>query len=447
MGLDPIFSIENIIISLILIIGLFSLVFFYSKIITHNPLHKYLMYGLGFKILMSIAFIMIYYFFYGGGDAYWYCYNAKCLVNSFFYHPSEITKIIISGNIDPENYYRLFSINTGYPATDLLYDPKTLAVSRFAFPILFVTQNYISTTIIVSMFAFIGQWKMFTLLNKLFPKFTKYAAIAVLFFPSPTFWSSGVLKDTFIYGAALWSVYNFYQIFVYKKNILGNIFLFIMNFYIMILIKPYVAVALLPSIVLLFSLSYIRQIRNRFIRYFVAPFGLLLAFILSIVIYTSIGSSLGPYGSIQSAIDKAYVTQQDFLKNETYSAHKYDIGEFEPTIPGIISKFPKAVFFGFFGPFIWQADNLTMLLAALESLALLIIIIYLLYKIRWYFFKFIFQNDFLIFALVFSLIFIFFVGLSSANYGSLSRYRIPALPFFLSSLLAIYNYSKQQKFL
>ena len=86
MGLDPIFSIENIIISLILIIALFSLVFFYSKIITDNPLHKYLMYGLGFKILMSIAFIMIYYFFYGGGDAYWYCYNAKCLVNSFFYH-------------------------------------------------------------------------------------------------------------------------------------------------------------------------------------------------------------------------------------------------------------------------------------------------------------------------------------------------------------------------
>ncbi|HQJ59105.1 MAG TPA: hypothetical protein PLT90_04540, partial [Bacteroidales bacterium] len=73
MGLDPIFSIENIFISLIIIIGLFSLVFFYSKIITHNPLHKYLMYGLGFKILMSIAFIMIYYFFYGGGDAYWYC--------------------------------------------------------------------------------------------------------------------------------------------------------------------------------------------------------------------------------------------------------------------------------------------------------------------------------------------------------------------------------------
>jgi LytS/YehU family sensor histidine kinase len=88
-----------------------------------------------------------------------------------------------------------------------------------------------------------------------------------------------------------------------------------------------------------------------------------------------------------------------------------------------------------------------MLLAALESLALLIIIAYLLYKIRWRFFKFIFQNDFLIFALVFSLIFIFFVGLSSANYGSLSRYRIPALPLFLSSLFAIYNYSKQQKIL
>lgn len=447
MGLDPIFSIENIIISFILIVGIFSLVFFYSKIITHNPLHKYLMYGISFKILMSIAFIIVYYFFYGGGDAYLYCYNAKCFVNSFFYHPSEITKIIITGNFESENFYKLFSVNTGYPFTYLLNDPKTFAVSRFAFPFLLITQNYISTTILVSMFAFIGQWKMFTLLNKLFPHFTKFAAIALLFFPSPTFWSSGILKDTLIFGAALWSIYNFYQIFIYKKHIVGNLLLLLMNFYIMILIKPYVAVALLPSLILLFSLSYIRKIQNRFIKYFVSPFGLLLAIVFSVVIYTSIGSSLGPYGSLQSAIEKAYITQQDFVKNETYSAHKYDIGEFEPTISGVLAKYPKAVFFGFFGPFLWQAGNITMLLAALESLALLIIVVYLLYKIRWRFFKFIFQYDFIIFALVFSLIFIFFVGLSSANYGSLSRYRIPALPLFLSSLFAIYNYSKQQKYL
>ena len=83
MGLDPIFSFENILISLILIITIFSLIYFYSKVVTDNIFHKYLMYGLGFKILMSIAFIFIYYFYYGGGDAYWYCYNTKCFVNAF----------------------------------------------------------------------------------------------------------------------------------------------------------------------------------------------------------------------------------------------------------------------------------------------------------------------------------------------------------------------------
>ena len=86
--------------------------------------------------------------------------------------------------------------------------------------------------------------------------------------------------------------------------------------------RPYVAIALLPTFLLLFSLSYIRKIKNRFVKYFITPLGLLFAVILTIVIYTSIGSSLGPYGSIQSAIDKAYITQQDFIKNETYSAHK-----------------------------------------------------------------------------------------------------------------------------
>jgi hypothetical protein len=394
---------------------------------------------------MSIAFIFIYYFYYGGGDAYWYCYNTKCFVNAFFNHPGKISKIIFTGNMNYNDFYQLFSINTGYPVMYLVEDPKTFAVSRFSFPALLLTQNYISTTILVAMFAFIGQWKMFILLNKLFPNFTKYAAIAVLFFPSPTFWSSGILKDTFIYGAMLWSIYNFYQIFVYKKNIFGNLLLLLMNFYIIILIKPYVAIALLPTFLLLFSLSYIRKIKNRFVKYFITPLGLLFAVILTIVIYTSIGSSLGPYGSIQSAIDKAYITQQDFIKNETYSAHKYDIGSFEPTISSILSKYPISIFYGLFGPFIWQADSFTMLLGALESLALFILTIYLLYKIRWRFFKFIFQDDFIIFSFVFSLIFIFFVGLASANYGSLSRYRIPALPLFLASLFAIYNYCKMQK--
>ena len=42
------------------------------------------------------------------------------------------------------------------------------------------------------------------------------------------------------------------------------------------------------------------------------------------------------------------------------------------------------------------------------------------------------------FCLIFTFIFAFAVGISSYNFGSLSRYRIPCLPMFALSLILIY---------
>jgi hypothetical protein len=47
-----------------------------------------------------------------------------------------------------------------------------------------------------------------------------------------------------------------------------------------------------------------------------------------------------------------------------------------------------------------------------------------------------------LFCLIFSLIFAFAVGISSYNFGSLSRYKIPCLPFYAAFLIIIINYHK-----
>jgi hypothetical protein len=50
------------------------------------------------------------------------------------------------------------------------------------------------------------------------------------------------------------------------------------------------------------------------------------------------------------------------------------------------------------------------------------------------------------FCLIFTMIFAFAVGLSSGNFGALSRYRIPCLPMYgLALVLIYYRYKPAEK--
>ena len=49
------------------------------------------------------------------------------------------------------------------------------------------------------------------------------------------------------------------------------------------------------------------------------------------------------------------------------------------------------------------------------------------------------------FCLTFALIFAFGVGVSTLNFGTLSRYKIPVLPYYILTLGFIYNYWKSDK--
>ena len=58
-------------------------------------------------------------------------------------------------------------------------------------------------------------------------------------------------------------------------------------------------------------------------------------------------------------------------------------------------------------------------------------------------FRYLAKNHLLVFALIFSLFFAFSVGISTSNFGSLVRYRIPVLPFYVGSLFILEYYRKQ----
>jgi hypothetical protein len=123
---------------------------------------------------------------------------------------------------------------------------------------------------------------------------------------------------------------------------------------------------------------------------------------------------------------------------------RYSLGEFDGTFTSILMLSPQAVNVALFRPYLWEVKNPLMLLSALESFVILMFTIYVLFVRRQVLFKML-VNPHVVFCLVFSITFAFAVGLSTFNFGTLARYKIPLLPFYIMALSLMMDYSKSDK--
>ena len=109
----------------------------------------------------------------------------------------------------------------------------------------------------------------------------------------------------------------------------------------------------------------------------------------------------------------------------------------------MLTKIPQAVNVSLFRPYLWEVKNPLMLFSSLESLILLAITAAVVIKKGSVMGKAM-RNPTIVFCLVFSLTFAFAVGVSTFNFGTLSRYKIPLLPFYCLLMVFLFHY-KQPK--
>jgi hypothetical protein len=201
---------------------------------------------------------------------------------------------------------------------------------------------------------------------------------------------------------------------------------------------------LLPGVTFLVLFKYVSVIKNAVIKFLFVPFVIAFSFLLSLYLLTTLGDKMGRFSFdnvLQNAVDVQYDLKQDY-----YQGSSFDIGEFTPTVGGVLGKFPQAVTAGLFRPFIWEARNIAMLISGLENMVFLLIVLRILFNFKLIrHTSFITSQPLLVFAFSFSVILIFIVGLTTSNFGSLVRYRIPALPFFLASLFILEDFIKYEK--
>jgi hypothetical protein len=152
-----------------------------------------------------------------------------------------------------------------------------------------------------------------------------------------------------------------------------------------------------------------------------------------------------PKYAIDKIAETAQITAYDIgFYTGRDAGSSYDLGELDGTFTGMIKLLPQAINVALFRPYLWEAKNPLMVLSALESLVLFCITLYVIFRFRARAFWAILHPPAL-FCIVFSLTFAFAVGVSTFNFGTLARYKIPMLPFYVLAITFMLDYANKPR--
>ena len=209
-------------------------------------------------------------------------------------------------------------------------------------------------------------------------------------------------------------------------------------------VKIYIIAAFIPAYVFYLIILLVKKIQNGLVRRLFLPLMLLMAVSVYFIFENKIADSLGSY-SMEKLFDTVKEQQGIYLSAEDADKGSvFDLGSFDPSIGGFINKMPAGIAAAIYRPYIWESKKVIMLFSAMESLFLLWFTLYVMFKTGvWRFFKAIYNNPFIFLCITYSLLFAALVGLSTFNFGTLARYRIPLIPFYACGILAIW-YNNQR---
>jgi len=418
-----------------------GLIYFFAKRFRNrhypvgHPYRRFFLPALIFKMIGAIAICLIYVYYYNGGDTINYFYHAQVINSTFIESPTKWFNLLLArpNPYDPE-YFEYIRLMQWYGIAG------TYTVSQFAAVASLLTLNtFIPTALLFSALSFTGLWALFRTFAEQFPKLIEPIATATLFIPSVALWGSGIFKDTLCMFSLGWLCYATIQFFVYGNRSARNIAQILIHTFILATIKIYIIICIIPALSGWVLFKNISRIKNKAMSTLVILTALVVVIGLFNYLFTELGDLLGKYslGNIQktSEITRNWIAYSSNKDNGS----TYDLGEFDNSIIGIIAKLPQAVNVTLFRPYLWEARKLIVFLNALESFILLFLTIKVLFTIGVKrFLQTITTNYTVQFTLIFSLVFAFSVGISSLNFGALSRYKIPCIPFFLLTLILLY---------
>lgn len=408
--------------------------------VTDHVTRKYFFPALTVRVLGALALGFLYQFYYSGGDTYnFHTHGSRVIWEAFMDSPAIGYKLLLSkGEYEPGVYAYASKI-------PFFADASSFFIIRISTVFDLITfSSYSATAVLFSVLSFAGAWALFQTFYNHSPQFHKWIAAATLFIPSVIFWGSGLLKDTVTLAALGFLTYSAYKIFITKRYAIGTLLLLIVSVWMIYSIKKYILLCFLPALLLWVYASQLAGMRSLVAKILLIPFILMLLLGSGYYAVYLIGKDDSRY-SLDQIATTAQITAYDIgFYTGRDAGSGYSLGELDGTFTGMVSKAPQAINVSLFRPYLWEVRNPLMVLSALESFVLIGFTVFIFFRSRGKL-SVLFVNPTIIFCLVFSLTFAFAVGVSTFNFGTLARYKIPLLPFYVLALVFIKHYLNKDR--
>lgn len=427
-----------------LYLGIFyAIAFGVRSRVTNQFTRPFFIPALTLKFIGAIALGLIYQFYYNGGDTYNYYYHTQVIYGAFGDSFSNGLKLLLDngGSTDPDTakYVAQMYWHQAHSSEYL--------TSRIAsFFSLFCFDNYTVIALFFAVASFSGLWAMYITFAKIRPHVYKQLAWVIFYIPSMFFWGSGLMKDSLCIGALGWVFYALYKGAIQKRNLVSSSVVGFLAASTLLAIKSYILLCFLPGALLWVFNENNALIKNQTVRILAKPVFFVVGGALAIFAATHLTKGddkydVGKLGE-RSKITADYLYETSVKQNGS----AYNLGAQDGTIGGMVKLAPQAIVTALFRPMIFEARNPIMLLSALEAGFFLIFTL----RIFWRTgvvatIKFIASTPVLLMCFVFSLIFAASVAIISANFGTLVRYKIPMIPFYLSGLYILQSMLDAQK--
>jgi|APLak6261679142_1056127.scaffolds.fasta_scaffold00098_25 hypothetical protein len=379
----------------------------------------------------AIGLILVYTFYYPGGDMTAYRQFGVPITDALRYDFGEVAPEVWALFVHGD--YRLPLEPLGFGSTGTM---QAVAIALF-----FVLGNSLyAAALFISVFSYLAKVMMYRALRG---EFTDAEHERVLFAttlsPTGIVWTCALLKEPVLmmfFGPAFLGL----KWILDGKRVAGGALLVALGGAVIVLIKPYVLIALaIAGGVWILWARTIRSGGNIVVK----PMYLLVAGAVVMLGFTAVSTfvpSLSPDKVAETMQYQRRVSAQEAGGSNFYLEGR-DAPVADAPRDGLLSQIaimPLALITALFRPFIFESFSAMQFLNAIEMTWLTWMFVQVLRRNSWAgLVKRVTANPALMFCLVFVLVLALGTGLSTANLGTLSRYRAPMMPFFLLLLVIL----------
>ncbi|MCB9689593.1 MAG: hypothetical protein H6738_11175 [Alphaproteobacteria bacterium] len=379
--------------------------------------------SMGAHVVSTFALMYLVFWVYGVGDMMMYHQTgielSAALWDDFTGVFPEVLKILTQ---------QRYALTVFVPAAGSSTGSMCAFAGLAAFPL---NDSLAAIGLFYAMVAYFGKVMLYEALRRSFaPEHARWILIAVLLVPSTVFWSSGLVKEAIAMGGVGPFVYGMVMILERRRGPVGLFWMVVGGFFVA-MVKPYILLVLLGAAGVAFYWK--RSVERGVVEF--RPLMLVLGAAVVIVGVLVVGQ-VSPRFSIDRLAEETGRMQSAGSSTSARGGSMYQIGTGSRSLSGQLLYAPLGLLTALYRPILLDVRNPQMLINAVETTMFLFASFAILSRqsarTLW---ESVVRYPILAFCVPFVLVLGIATGLTSANLGTLSRYRMPIVPFFAAVLV------------